>query len=215
MRAEAVRQHRPALTTRTQEVRIAPQRICAIAGCNKLHAARGWCKSHYYRWRDHGDPVGGRTPYGEPERFLQDSITSATDECLPWPYGTNGNGYGIISRWPGQRRSALVHRIVCEEAHGPPSSADAQAAHSCGNRLCCNPRHLRWDTATGNHADKLVHGTHNRGARHGRAKLTPQSVRTIRSLDGRLPHTRIAERFGVSQPHVSAIIRRKEWVWLK
>ena len=33
-----------------------PPTTCSIEGCNDAHRARGWCNSHYARWRDHGDP---------------------------------------------------------------------------------------------------------------------------------------------------------------
>ena len=32
---------------------------CSIDGCNKEKAARGWCSTHWARWRKHGDPLGG------------------------------------------------------------------------------------------------------------------------------------------------------------
>ena len=33
-----------------------------MPGCNRKHAARGWCKIHYYRWRRTGDPLTVRPP---------------------------------------------------------------------------------------------------------------------------------------------------------
>lgn len=33
--------------------------LCGIEGCGKPHYARGWCETHYGRWRIHGDPLGG------------------------------------------------------------------------------------------------------------------------------------------------------------
>ena len=33
--------------------------ICSIEGCGNPKDARGWCKSHWNRWRRHGDPTGG------------------------------------------------------------------------------------------------------------------------------------------------------------
>lgn len=32
------------------------QRTCSIDGCGKTHVARGWCDTHYGRWRRWGDP---------------------------------------------------------------------------------------------------------------------------------------------------------------
>ncbi len=34
--------------------------VCAIDGCGKPRANRGWCHAHYHRWQRHGDPLGGR-----------------------------------------------------------------------------------------------------------------------------------------------------------
>lgn len=32
------------------------KRICAVEGCGKPHSARGWCRTHYFRWFKHGSP---------------------------------------------------------------------------------------------------------------------------------------------------------------
>ena len=31
-------------------------RICDFDGCDRPHKSRGWCNTHYQRWRLHGDP---------------------------------------------------------------------------------------------------------------------------------------------------------------
>ncbi|MFD9905613.1 HNH endonuclease signature motif containing protein [Streptomyces sp. NPDC059063] len=36
---------------------------CSIEGCDRVAKARGWCGTHWWRWRHHGDPE-----YRTPER---------------------------------------------------------------------------------------------------------------------------------------------------
>lgn len=35
------------------------ERTCGINGCTKRRLARGWCSTHYSRWRKHGSPLKG------------------------------------------------------------------------------------------------------------------------------------------------------------
>jgi len=35
------------------------QSICSVEGCSKPACARGYCNSHWHRWRRYGDPLGG------------------------------------------------------------------------------------------------------------------------------------------------------------
>ena len=48
-----------------------PQGTCSIDDCNRPLYGRGWCNTHYARWRRHGDPehggpVGRQTGTGQP-----------------------------------------------------------------------------------------------------------------------------------------------------
>ena len=38
-----------------------PGATCSVEGCAKPVRCRGWCDSHYSRWQNHGDPLGGGT----------------------------------------------------------------------------------------------------------------------------------------------------------
>lgn len=187
--------------------------ICEIDGCDKPHLARGLCGAHWVRWKRNGDPMAGRTPDGEPLRFLNDVVLTYTgDECLMWPFGRKAKGYGTVQT-DGKTHS--VHRLVCEHRHGPPPTPDHDAAHSCGHGHCVNQMHLFWKTRAENEADKLIHGTHNRGERGGASKLTEADVHEIRRLlaDGAVQQ-RIADQFGVHLMTINDIKTRRSWGWL-
>ncbi len=190
--------------------------ICSIDGCEGKTKSFGWCEKHYFRWRRHGDPtkILSATEKGEPERFLYDVVFAYDgDECLRWPYST-GAGRGQISI-DGVRRN--VNRLVCEEANGPPPTPDHHAAHSCGkgHESCCTKRHLSWKTPAENSADRIIHGTDQRGEKSPKAKLTEDSVRELRRLKGRKTVFELADVYGVSIATISAVQTKRTWAWLE
>jgi hypothetical protein len=193
---------------------MAEKSICTIPDCGKPVKQQGWCNSHYARWRLHGNPLAGRTPEGEPARYISEVVLAYEgDECVPWPYAKGSNGYALIMRGG---RLRMVSRIVCEEEHGPPPTPKHEAAHSCGkgHLSCVAKRHLDWKTSAQNKADKIGHGTHDRGERNTQAKLTEAQVIEIRAMIGLQTQTAIARQFGVSIASISRVKSRKRWAWL-
>ena len=186
---------------------------CSIDGCGKARYGKGWCKAHYRRWKQYGDPLGGGTTRGSVPAFLENTVLPFEgEECLIWPYAKSIAGYGKI-RLDG--KLCDVHRIVCEHEHGPPPTPKHHAAHLCGkgHEGCCNRKHLEWKTPGENEADKLVHGTSNRGERCGAAKLTQAQVIEIRSSTK--PSRDLAGEYGISKRSVVDIKLRKTWAWLE
>lgn len=185
-------------------VRVRQSASCQVDGCDKPSKTGSMCTSHYKRLLRHGDPLAGRTRLGEPEHYLETVVMAYDgDECLPWPFATSA-GYGVTTI---DRKRVYVSRYVCTRIHGEPPTPEHEAAHSCGNgrRACVTKGHLSWKTGTENQADRIAHGTSNRGEKHGMAKLTDQQVREIRSLLGTRSHSSIAKMYGVSRPHISGI----------
>ena len=146
--------------------------------------------THYMRWLVHGDPLGGAGYRdGAPFRFLEQAKEYFGDECLIWPHcksGTGRGGLAYITIGPTRknRKTFLVSRLICEHAYGPPPSDSHQAAHSCGRAhlSCVARKHLRWATPQENAADKNINGTVLRGETVPTAKLSAETVLTIREM---------------------------------
>lgn len=198
-----------------------PFKPCSIVGCNGnahyiAHGARGWCNLHWLRWRRHGSPTAGgdyRPAKGEIQSWIDQHATYTGDACLTWPFATNPNGYGVVKV---DHLQVGAHFAMCERVHGPRPTPTHEASHSCGNGhlACVHPEHLSWKTPAQNHADKLIHGTHNRGQRHNMSKLTEVDVQAIRRMSATKSPREIAAHFGVTRQAVSLVIKRVNWGWL-
>lgn len=194
-------------------------KACAITGCNgnahhSANGRKGLCSSHRRREGRHGDPLGGRTPVGLPLSWLRKALEYTEDKCLKWPFAKAGKGYGNVCVGDGSYIGA--HVWVCLNAHGEPDVENAEAAHSCGVRLCCNPRHLRWATPKENAGDKIAHGTVPCGEAHHGAKLAEADVIEIRRLEASgVSRRSSAEAFGVAVATIEDIVHRRTWKHLE
>ena len=188
--------------------------ICSIPECGKKIMARRWCSAHYTRFIRYGNPLAGGTKWGNPRAFFDEAAQSDSDECILWPFGRESHGYPNIYH---EGKSVRAHRLMCRQVHGNPPNEKYDTAHSCGNGHlgCINPRHLRWDTRSGNQADRVKHGTSNRGEQCAASKLTREQVREIRELKATHSLRELSELYGVSSSHISEIVLRKNWAWLK
>ena len=185
--------------------------MCLVDGCSASAKCRGYCGRHYQKLLRYGRADAGKTATvsGEPMKFLMSAIGTQSIDCLFWPFGSAGKGYPMI---PINGISRGAHRIVCEVVYGQPSIGQ-ECAHSCGNGHlgCINPKHLRWATRSENFADKIMHGTSNRGENHPLAKLKIADVVKIRKLYGQVPTRLIAQEFKVRCGTINKIARGDSW----
>jgi hypothetical protein len=139
-------------------------------------------------------------------------------DCWEWTHQTNEKGYGIVRIW---ERPIKVHRLFFEIFYEHPPD-NLMVLHTCDNRKCCNPEHLKLGTAEDNTKDMLSKGREARGKerypdRDGTsnpaAKLNWDKVYEIRekSKAGRSGHS-LAKEYGVSNCAIYRIIKNKGWI---
>jgi hypothetical protein len=135
--------------------------------------------------------------------------------CREWEGSRDHGGHGRVSC---SGRYIGVHRLVWIAAHGPVPEIDGKPGmilHRCDNPPCYRLDHLSAATHADHRRDRALAGNYRQtfGERNGKAKLTEEKVLEIRRLydeEGYKQQT-IAERFGITQVQVSAIVRRAAW----
>lgn len=137
--------------------------------------------------------------------------------CWIWQGHIGGNGYGDVrvgSRCDGSRKSAKAHRAIWQALHGPIPKG-LVIMHKCDVRLCCNPDHLAMGTQSENLIDALTKGRRvsPRGEEQGRAKLTDESVREIRTRYKPKVCTfeALAREYGVTPATIARVYHRRGW----
>lgn len=182
---------------------------CRVKGCENAHVAKGFCGKHYARGRRNGGPLALRThERGTAWAWIHQHSTHQSDECLPWPFSRDRNGYASM-------HGGSASRFMCQTAHGDAPSPAHEAAHNCGNGhlACMNPTHLRWATRLQNRADRISHGRNNGCEANGQAVLSPKQVDEIRAIwrAGGTSAIQIARKFQVHRSTVYSVVRHKTW----
>lgn len=111
----------------------------------------------------------------------------------------------------GKRIKKSVQELVCHAFIGPKPSVTMQICHNDGDSHNNRSENLRYDTQSGNFADKVTHGTHARGERNPSAKLSAEQVSQIRAIGRSLTQADISDLYGIHQTTVSDILNRKIW----
>lgn len=121
----------------------------------------------------------------------------------------NRGGYLCLNLCRGSIRDPVrAHAVVARAFIGAAPSDRHEVAHIDGNRKNNRADNLRWDTRAGNFADKVAHGTHNRGERHPLSKLSNADVALIRSAS--MSASQAAATFRISQEHVKRVMANEK-----
>lgn len=121
-------------------------------------------------------------------------------------------GYQLVClRTNGKQRNYRVHQLVAM-AFIRQQSPGEYVCHNDGNRLNNIVENLRIDTPIANADDRNGHGTLAVGERHGRAKLTSESVLEIRRLKFiGMPRSEIAQTIGTTESAVKDVLSGRTW----
>lgn len=112
--------------------------------------------------------------------------------CYLWFGATNVDGYG---RFNLNGKIENAHRAAFMQANGR-IPAGMLVLHSCDNRACVNPEHLRLGSDADNAKDKIKRLRVPR-------KISDADVEEIRAASGR--YRDIADAYGISASYVSLI----------
>jgi hypothetical protein len=105
----------------------------------------------------------------------------------------------------------LVHRLVAK--HFCDGYAEGlECCHNDGNPLNNHYTNLRWDTRKGNAADRVKHGTQQRGEQNSTSKLTDSKVISIvDDLNSGMKETEIAKKHNVYRTTINRIKLGRTW----
>lgn len=187
-------------------------KICSDDGCDRPSKVRGLCDPHYRRFRKSADYTRQRIyPVGDTPELAFWSLVTLTadiDRCWEWQAGLTNYGYGQARL---SDRQETAHRVAWFYVTG--SLPVLNLLHSCDNRKCVNPNHLREGTQQDNVNDAISRGRHAYGETNGRSKLNVAKVRAIREqyARGGVTHRGLAHQFHVSHGAIGRILRKVDW----
>lgn len=124
---------------------------------------------------------------------FHDMISKRKDGCWEWQGSCGRNGYGQFKAF-GKMVSA--HRFAYELYKGPIPDG-LHILHSCDNKRCVNPDHLRAGTHAENMAEASERGLMPSGPNHpgfGKRPKRPSQANRVRVLGREYESQRDAER---------------------
>jgi HNH endonuclease len=136
------------------------------------------------------------------EWFFEKVDQRGHDECWNWKAAKSRSGYGVFG--VGAKRA---HRWMWEFENGPIPKG-MLVLHTCDNRACVNPRHLKLGTHQENMKDRCVRGRTLRGEHAPSARLSTVDAGRIReaSFFG-AKRKDLAQAYGVTAENIGFIVR--------
>ncbi len=122
--------------------------------------------------------------------------------CWLWKGGVSPNGYGKFSIRP-HRFMYSAHRIAYELVNGPVPDG-MFVLHTCDNRLCVRPEHLRLGSQKDNLLDAVKKGRLSK-------RLTLLQIQQIRTVKARPSTALLARQYKVTPNTIRRILKNEIW----
>src|SRR6185437_3955949 len=126
-------------------------------------------------------------------------------KCLEWQDALKkGVDRPIITI---HRKQQFAYNFACEYREKRVKPEDSEARHLCGNKICCEPSHLKFGTKKENGEDIVVH------AKSRSFKYTKEQILDIREKyeTGQMKQVDLAREYGTNKVYISNIVRKKVW----
>lgn len=189
--------------------------VCTAESCARSQQAKGFCIKHYNRWRRTGNPNQARRmmPRGSTlhHRIEAQRTAGSPDSCWEWEGTIHHSGYGHM-QVDGVQKSAHIWAYI--DANGPIPEGQ-MVLHSCDNRRCVNPNHLRLGSHQDNMDDKVERDRCSRlmGELGPSRKITESDAVEIiqRYATESISSAALGRDYGISPSQVQFIVNGKRW----
>jgi hypothetical protein len=125
-------------------------------------------------------------------------------------------GYLFVTLYAhGKQTHHQIHHLVADAFLPAKGPTDTVVRHLNDNKLDNRVENLAWGTRSDNMDDAIKNGVGfvGKGTANGKAKLTEDNVREIRSLyaTDNFSQRELARRFGVGQMVICFVVNRTSW----
>jgi len=149
------------------------------------------------------------------DRFWSKVDIREPNECWNWQLSPTRHGYGLFAAGGTLHRCTRFAWTHGDGLYATPIQGKLRITTSCGNKMCCNPKHMKLNSQQEVFDRIREAGTMTVGSKHRMSKLTEADVINIRARYIRRSDTDglkgIAEDYSVTPGCVRDIIIRKTW----
>ena len=149
------------------------------------------------------------------DRFWSKVDIREQDQCWDWQLTPTKYGYGLFAAGGTLHRCTRFVWIHSGGLYSKEITGNLRITTSCGNKMCCNPKHMKLNSQQEVWDRIREAGTMTVGSKHKMSKLTEADVLNIRaryvkrSVANGLGN--IAKDYAVTPGCVRDIIIRKTW----